>query len=695
MKDIKVVAGKTYIGVVEDNIDPEKIGRLKVRVIDVFDEAKIEEIPFATPWKDLGGGQISIPEKGKVVIVVFEQGDAYKPEYIATEHWNVNLENKLKSLSDSDYLSMKTAIFDHNTQVYSNDSEGLKLDHKFNNINIKSNGINLNLKDNNMLLNLGDQTANQQTILGNHFLNWFDEFVATMLSNTAFLGNLGGPILSNPALIRVLTKYQSMKDPVFLSHHVNVVDNNKVNSVKIESREETPQSGDSWSSTRTENTLTTVSNTTNKPQNGDKQEYNPNHTEPNTTQPGLKPEVPVNAKSLPNPTGSEMGTNKKVEKIIWFLKSKEYQYSEKICELNIIGFRNKKTVSDAENTNVTNIFDEELAVFFKDENSVWQIVEYAITTVPGFVPQTNKLPEKVAILRQAQYVERLRLGNYLGNVNYKCLIFDSCVVHRNDRLDRYNFSSPTEEGPFAMTIHASSEVSSSEFVFNYSEGAQVFKNKNQYDQFIKLCEKQIKISKKETFTYTLCSKVEFDEYPSPDVQRKNLETLVQPNPVIEQKLPEENLTKSPLVEKLPISPGLSEIGTKKGNLNLDIKLYRGLNGQEVAKLQQILNRINSEYYLNKFSSVSENGLFDTTTEKLLVNLTNTKSIGLYSMYTILYGYSRELYNKGQGLDFSDVLKRELMKLKPPYNISSNVTTLRNDPKERESVKQRLQAKRPI
>lgn len=695
MKDIKVVAGKTYIGVVEDNIDPEKIGRLKVRVIDVFDEAKIEEIPFATPWKDLGGGQISIPEKGKVVIVVFEQGDAYKPEYIATEHWNVNLENKLKSLSDSDYLSMKTAIFDHNTQVYSNDSEGLKLDHKFNNINIKSNGINLNLKDNNMLLNLGDQTANQQTILGNHFLNWFDEFVATMLSNTAFLGNLGGPILSNPALIRVLTKYQSMKDPVFLSHHVNVVDNNKVNSVKIESREETPQSGDSWSSTRTENTLTTVSNTTNKPQNGDKQEYNPNHTEPNTTQPGLKPEVPVNAKSLPNPTGSEMGTNKKVEKIIWFLKSKEYQYSEKICELNIIGFRNKKTVSDAENTNVTNIFDEELAVFFKDENSVWQIVEYAITTVPGFVPQTNKLPEKVAILRQAQYVERLRLGNYLGNVNYKCLIFDSCVVHRNDRLDRYNFSSPTEEGPFAMTIHASSEVSSSEFVFNYSEGAQVFKNKNQYDQFIKLCEKQIKISRKETFTYTLCSKVEFDEYPSPDVQRKNLETLVQPNPVIEQKLPEENLTKSPLVEKLPISPGLSEIGTKKDNLNLDIKLYRGLNGQEVAKLQQILNRINSEYYLNKFSSISENGLFDTTTEKLLVNLTNTKSIGLYSMYTILYGYSRELYNKGQGLDFSDVLKRELMKLKPPYNISSNVTTLRNDPKERESVKQRLQAKRPI
>ena len=695
MKDVKVVAGKTYIGVVEDNIDPDKIGRLKVRVIDVFDEAKIEEIPFATPWKDLGGGQISIPEKGKVVIVVFEQGDAYKPEYIATEHWNVNLENKLKSLSDTDYLSMKSVIFDHNTQVYTNDSEGLKIDHKYNNMNIKSNGINLNLKDNNMLLNLGDQTANQQAILGNHFLNWFDEFVSTLLSNSAFLGNLGGPILSNPALIRVLTKYQSMKDPVFLSHHVNIVDNNKVNSVKIEPREEIAQSGDKWSSTRTENTLTTVSNTTNGPQNGDKQEYNPNHTEPNTTQPGLKPEVTVTPKILPNPTGTEMGTNKKVEKIIWFLKSKGYQYSEKICELNIVGFRNKKTVPDDQNTNVTNKFDEELSVFYKDENSVWQIAEYAITTVPGFVPQTTQLPSKVAILAQAQYLDRLRLGSYLGNANYKCLIFDSCVIHRNDKSDRYNFSSPTEEGSFAMTIHASSEISSSEFVFNYSEGAQVFKNKNQYDQFIKLCEKQIQISKKETFSYTLSSKAEFDEYPSPDVQRQNLETLVQPNSVIEKNLPEQSSTQATVIEKLPISPGLSELGTKKDNLKFRVKLYKGLNGQEVSKLQQILNRINSDYYLNKFKSVGETGLFDATTEKLLMNITNAKSVELYDMYTILYGYSRELWNKGQGLDFSDVFKRELIKLKPPYNIASNVRDLRQNPEEREAVKQRLQKNRPI
>lgn len=695
MKNNKVVPGKTYVGVVEENIDPEKLGRLKVRVLDVYDEAKIEEIPFATPWKDLGGGQISIPEKGKVVIVVFEQGDPYKPEYISTEHWNVNLENKLKSLSESDYLSIKSVLFDHNTQIYSTDSEGLKIDHKWNNINIKSNGINLNLKDNNMLLNIGDQSANQQAILGNHFLNWFDEFVSTLLNNTAFLGNLGGPVLTNPALIRVLTKYQSMKDPMFLSHHINLEDNNKVTSVKTEPRQETAQHGDGWSSTKTQNTLTVTTNETNQPTSGDKPEYDPNHTEPNTQEPGIRPEVVVTPKKFPNPTGDFSGTNKKVEKLIWFLASKNYKFFEKPMELNIVALRNKKNVKDEENSNVTNKFDEDLYVFYKNEKSEWQIAEYSITTVPGLVPGSKNLPDKVAILRSGQYYEVIRLGNYQGKENYKCLIFDSCDVHRNDKLDRYNFNAPSERGQFAITIHASSEVSSSEFVFNYSEGSQVFKNKNQYDQFIKLCESQIQVSKKITFTYTLCDKSEFDKYPTPDKQREDLGKITQPNPVITEQISE---TISPVISeviKIPISPGLSEIGTKKDDLKMAVKLYKGLNGQEVAKLQQILNRINSDYYLGKYKSVPESGLFDELTLKLLMSITNAKSIDLFSAYTILYGYSRELWNKGQGLDFSNQFKKELMLLKPPYNIASNVIFLKQNPDERAAIKKRYQSSRPI
>ena len=41
----KVEANKTYVGVVEDNSDPKRLGRVKVRVLDVFDNLKVEDIP--------------------------------------------------------------------------------------------------------------------------------------------------------------------------------------------------------------------------------------------------------------------------------------------------------------------------------------------------------------------------------------------------------------------------------------------------------------------------------------------------------------------------------------------------------------------------------------------------------------------------------------------------------------------------
>lgn len=57
---------------------------------------------------------------------------------------------------------MKSIIFDHKTQIYVNDSEGLKIDHKYNNINITETGVDVNLKDNNASVNLGDSGATQQ-----------------------------------------------------------------------------------------------------------------------------------------------------------------------------------------------------------------------------------------------------------------------------------------------------------------------------------------------------------------------------------------------------------------------------------------------------------------------------------------------------------------------------------------------------
>lgn len=263
---------KTYVGVVEDNLDPKKLARLKIRVMDVYEGIETEDLPWAYPWKDLNGNSYNLPEVGKIVIVVFDQGNENTPEYIYADHYNVNLENKIKSLPDEDYKSMKAVIFDHKTQFYVNDSEGLKIDHKYNNLNIKNNGIDINLKDNNANLNLGDASADQQAILGNYFIDWMGKLLDTLQNGGLYNG--GGPTMPNPALMKLILEFKASKDLKFLSHNVNIVDNNGVKTVSSTDREDTAQYGDSWSSTREDNNFTSLKDDNNKPKSGPRDEFN-------------------------------------------------------------------------------------------------------------------------------------------------------------------------------------------------------------------------------------------------------------------------------------------------------------------------------------------------------------------------------------------------------------------------------------
>jgi hypothetical protein len=534
----KVEANKTYVGVVEDNSDPKRLGRVRVRVLDVFDNLKVEDIPWATSWKDLNGNVVNIPEKGKVLVVVFDQGDEYKPEYVSADHYNANLEKKLTSLADVDYISMKSLLFDHKTQVYVNDKEGLKLDHKYNNVNITENSIDFNLKDNNRHVNIGDATAGQQAILGNHWMDWFDEFVDNLMGNNGgpYLGNLGAPVVTNPAMIQVLMKYKAKRDPVFLSHHVNIVDNNKVSTVRNTKREDNPQLGDAWNSTKVENNLTKKTNEDFKPVEGPKKEYDDKHVEPAINKPvtpvggtaaggstasaQVATTTPTTASALPpantNPVNEPLSSptsNPKIDKMISFLKSKRYSVYEDIGVLNIVSMQSPNKDSGE----VSNKFDDTLNLFFKNESGNWELLEYQLTTLPGFVPKTTSLPDGVGMLALGQYVDQLKLDTYIVDASTtpyktdKCLKIGECVIHINDSTDRYNYKSNTIKAKSIVLIHRSSN-GIADYVFNYSGGAHVFKNSTQYDQFLDFCDKQVKLSNKAVFTYSLCKQSEFDSF---------------------------------------------------------------------------------------------------------------------------------------------------------------------------------------
>lgn len=555
---IKVEEGKSYVGVVEDNNDPKKIGRVKVRVMNVFDDLEAEDIPWARPWKDLGGNSFNLPDKGKVVTVVFESANIYKPEYICSDHFNINLEKKLSQLGEADYLSMKALIFDHKTQIYVNEGEGLKLDHKFNMINIKDKSINVNLKDNFGKINLGTANSTQRAILGDNFLNWFDDFVKILLGDQGgpFLGNLGAPVIATPALMSNLQIYQQKKIPKFLSKNVYIVDNEDV--AKLDRIAE-GQKGDTWKSTVKENELTKNEPVNYKATPGSSATQFDKPAENAPTQssadqavsqnPALNPDATSPNQSV-NPADINNGAPPKpephpdVDVLIQLMNDKGYTIFTEPYKLNIVAIRNQcLRVNDV----YTDDFVDDLYVMWKDDADNWELRKYKISTTPGveFVITDSWIRDRKAlnkvdfwqsvkgqkstikdyykietvdnfapngengltILAPSQYIDVFILSTFRG---------DQALLTHGDSLQAVyidndytlpfnfkpsNFTSPKTvnlqgKGDFKIGLHKG--YPGGKKVGDWSEGSHCFQDANALDDFFSLCSKHVERHKNPT-----------------------------------------------------------------------------------------------------------------------------------------------------------------------------------------------------
>ena len=543
---MQVESGKTYIGVVEECEDPKKLGRVKVRVFDVFDDVPVEDLPWSNPWKDLVGNEFSIPEKGKVVTVVFENGDPNSPEFISSDHYNINLEKKLSSLSQGDYLTMKSLIFDHKTQVYVNEGEGLKLDHKFNMINIRESSINLNLKDNFAKINLGTANSTQRSILGDNFLNWFDDFVQILMGSKGgpFLGNLGAPVIATPALLGSLQLYQQLKDPKFLSKNVYIVDNENV--AKLDRIAE-GQKGDTWQSTIKDNDMTSNEPVTYTPTSGSS---DTSFDQPAMNTPLPSPEsIPV---GTPKPKPSENPDAKVIEEL---MKIKNYQLYREVNKLNIVAIRNQ-CLSPGDK--YTDQFGDKLYIMYKKEDASWDVKYYLFSTVPGleFTITDSWLTEKnlgnvkpwigsagkkifmkdyvkiagnengdpvlkngLPVLIPSQYIDIYYMSEYKGAKAMKVIPGYTQLVWRDK-----DFSNPDTFNPSNLTSPES--ISPNDLVDNgikihlgypggvnvgsWSEGSQVFPSSDSLSDFFQHCETH-KQKYGNTFTYTLATKNDWDQ----------------------------------------------------------------------------------------------------------------------------------------------------------------------------------------
>jgi len=73
-----------YPGKVADNNDPQKQGRLKVRVEQITDNQVIDNWAYPVAALGNGGAFLSLPKVGELVWVAFEQGDVRYPLWLGS-----------------------------------------------------------------------------------------------------------------------------------------------------------------------------------------------------------------------------------------------------------------------------------------------------------------------------------------------------------------------------------------------------------------------------------------------------------------------------------------------------------------------------------------------------------------------------------------------------------------------------------
>lgn len=516
---------KKFLGIVEDNLDPKRLNRCKIRVFNLFDGIPTDDIPWAIPHKDTAGQISSLPDKGKVVSVEFENGDIYSPVYRYAEHYNPNLESKLNDLNEQDYISFKSLMFDHITQIYRTESEGLVLDNKYNKIQIEDSDMSFILKDNFGTINIGSDNADQQVILGNNFFNFMDKLMRTLCiqgGDGPYISPVVGvPTIVSPRLTQLYAEYEGLKNTKFLSSNVNIVDNGYVTR---QNRIDINQIGDDWNSNIQENNVSSRNESSFKPKRGDKS---------STPDGQLTFSEELGSFETTNPQTDihTPDTNSDIRVLLKVLRNKQYITYTRPYELNIVGVRYQY-----EGENYTNKFVDKLYVFYKDSDGNWDIENYNISTMPGIrvpinqrkynsfknKPMKNiigkKIPMKkyarymgrsgVAVLQPAQYVNTFILGTFAKEV---ALLSQKGpqIIYRDSNWDSREITFSFEEkGNFGIHIHRG--FLGGIDVNNWSEGCQVFSNNKQLKRFGELC-KRHKQSYGNSFTYTLITSIDFDK----------------------------------------------------------------------------------------------------------------------------------------------------------------------------------------
>lgn len=151
--------GQIWYGEVVDIEDPQKIGRVRIKVFGKFDNIPNGMLPWArpkfliTPGDDTGAGFHNPPKLNSIVAVEFENGNIYEPFYMYQDR----ISDGLKDEIENDYEGALSLWYDEeeNVKLYHVREKGIMIEYNDTLINLNKDGtIILNVEGDDRILHV-------------------------------------------------------------------------------------------------------------------------------------------------------------------------------------------------------------------------------------------------------------------------------------------------------------------------------------------------------------------------------------------------------------------------------------------------------------------------------------------------------------------------------------------------------------
>ncbi len=176
-----------------------------------------------------------------------------------------------------------------------------------------------------------------------------------------------------------------------------------------------------------------------------------------------------------------------LSKSLQILRNKGYEIYNEPYRLNIVGYRSRFIRS--------NRFDDEIHVFYTNDQGRWVYHIFKATTDPGQYWLENPMHRQgTAFLKKGQYLNSHSIGLHRGV--YKALVQrnEVSVIRDYERKGWFKWfeSGIQDTGKFGINIHRARKQGTTKVIDDFSAGCLVFANAEDFKRFMNIAKEHQK-----------------------------------------------------------------------------------------------------------------------------------------------------------------------------------------------------------